>query len=413
MRLPLEGIRIVDLTLVIAGPVATRILAALGAEVIKVEAPWGRAIGRGSSPPSLPGAPRPYNALPTFNEVNRGKKSISLNLQHPLGREAFLRLVTLSDVVVENLSPRVLPNLGLDYPVLRRYRPDVILVSMPALGHKGPWGHYIAFGPGVEALGGLSSITGYEGGQPHKPGNYYADQNAAFHAALAVLVAVYRRRRTGRGAHLRVVLREATQATMGEFFLEPQMTGRIPTPMGNRHPWMAPHGIYPCRGEDAWVAIACATDAHFHALCAVIGRPDLTEDPRFADSLARKRHEALLDAPISAWTRRHTPREAMLILQGMGVPAGAVLTVADILGDPHWRERGFVEEVDHPEMGRTLHPTLPWQATGMPRRQSTPAPLFAQDNRVILQDLLGLPPAVVAQMDAEGVSPSEPVEGSR
>ncbi|GBD11769.1 Acetyl-CoA:oxalate CoA-transferase [bacterium HR23] len=409
MSLPLEGIRIVDLTLVIAGPVATRVLSALGAQVIKVEAPWGRTIGRVHSLPSQPGASRPYNANPAFNEVNRGKWSIALNLQHPLGKDAFLRLVSVSDVVIENFSPRVLPNLGLDYPVLRQHRPDIILVSMPALGHKGPWRNYISFGPGTDALGGLSSITGYEGGPPHKPGNYYADQNAAYHTAFAVLTALYRRRRTGRGAHLRIALREATQAVIGEYFLETQMTGCIPTRMGNRHPWMAPHGIYPCRGDDAWVAIACATDQHFRALCAVIGRPDLASDPRFVDSLSRKHNEAQLDEPMSAWTRLHTPKEAMHILQQAGVPAGAVFTVPQMLEDPHWRALGFIREVAHPEMGKALHPGLPWRASGLAPRQDAPAPLFAEHHRTVLHDLLGLPAEVVAQMEAEKVAPLEPV----
>ncbi|MCS7207665.1 MAG: CoA transferase [Dehalococcoidia bacterium] len=411
MSLPLEGIRIVDMTIVIAGPVATQVLAALGAQVIKVEPPWGRTVGRVHSLPGVASTGKPYNAIPSFNEVNRGKWSISLNLQHPLGREAFLRLVSVSDVVIENFSPRVLPNLGLDYPVLRQYRPDIILISMPALGHTGPWRNYISFGPGTDALAGLSSLTGYEGGQPHKPGNYYADQNSAVHTAFAVLTALYRRRRTGKGAHLRIALREATQAVIGEFFLEPQMTGRIPTRMGNRHPWMAPHGIYPCKGQDAWVAIACATDQQFRSLCALIGRPDLAQDPRCADSLSRKRHEALLDAPISAWTRQHSPQEAMDILQQAGVPAGAVFTIPQILENDHWRSLGFVREVHHPEMGRALHPGLPWRATGLIPRDGEPAPLFAQHTSAVLGDLLGFSAETIAQMVAQKVAPAEPVGG--
>ncbi|MFN3973866.1 MAG: CaiB/BaiF CoA transferase family protein [Dehalococcoidia bacterium] len=411
MSLSLEGVRIVDLTLVIAGPVATRVLAALGAQVIKVEPPWGRTVGRVHSLPSLLGSARPYNANPAFNEVNRGKMSISLNLQHPLGKEAFLRLVSVSDVVIENFSPRVLPNLGLDYPILRQHRPDIILVSMPALGHKGPWRNYISFGPGTDALGGLSSVTGYEGGQPHKPGNYYADQNSAYHTAFAVMCALYRRRRTGKGAHLRIALREATQAVIGEYFLEPQMTGRVPTRMGNRHPWMAPHGIYPCKGEDAWVALACAADEHFRALCLLIGRPNLADDPRFADTLSRKRNEALLDGPISQWTSQHTPREAMHLLQRAGVPAGAVFKAPEMLEDPHWKALGFVQEVEHPEMGRALHPGLPWRASEMTPRQGVPAPLYAEHNEAVLHSILGLDPQVVTQMREEKVAPAEPIGG--
>ena len=383
--LPLGGTRIIDLSAAIAGPVATRVLAHLGAEVIKVEAPWGRAAeGTGR---------RPYNAIPSFNEANRGKKGLSLNLQEPEGKEVFLRLVGVSDAVVENFSPRVLRNLGLTYDVLRRARPDIILVSIPALGAEGPWADFIAFGPGAEALGGLCALTGYEGGPPLKAHLFYADQNAAFHAAVALLAALYRRRRTGQGGHIVVPLRECVQAVIGEAFLEAQMRGfQSPPRRGSRHPSWAPHNVYRCRGEDAWAAIACATDEEFQRLCQVMGRPGLAEDPRFADSLSRKRNEAALDGLVEEWTRERTPQEAMALLQAAGVKAGAVLTAADLFKhDPHWQTRAYWDRAVHPEAGEGVHPGLPWKALRMERITGGPAPLFAQENAWLQRELLGLP----------------------
>ncbi|MCH8088025.1 MAG: CoA transferase, partial [Chloroflexi bacterium] len=178
--LPLHHVRVVDLTNVIAGPVATRVLGQLGAQVIKVELPWGRAIGNIALHTQESNHPRPYNAVATFNEVNRAKLSIAIDLGHKNGKRLFLELVGLSDVVIENYSPRVMGNLGFPYQELVKVRPDLIMISMPALGDPGPWSNYISFGPGTEALAGLCDITGYQGGPPLKPGNFYADQNAAF-----------------------------------------------------------------------------------------------------------------------------------------------------------------------------------------------------------------------------------------
>lgn len=409
--LPLSHVRILDLTNVIAGPVATRILAQLGAQVIKIEAPWGRAVGRvhAFQPEATRG--RPYNAVASFNEVNRAKLSISLDLQRPEGKHAFKSLVAISDVVIENYSPRVMPNLGLPYDVLKQLRPDLVMVSMPAMGmgNAGPWANYISFGPGTDALAGLSDLTGYEGGPPSKPGNFYADQNSATHVAFAVMAAVHCRRQSGQGQHIQVVLREATMAVIGDSFLECQMTGRVPTRMGNRHPWMAPHNVYPCVGEDSWVAIAVATDAEFQRLCQVIGEPELERDPRFADSLARKRHEQDLDPYIEAWSRTRTRQQAMLALQRHGVQAGAVLTVGDLRRDPHWATLGFADEVDHPEAGHGVHPGLPWRSSHDKRGLGRPAPLFAEHNAYVLGDLLGMPEDVRESLRLKKVAPEEPV----
>ncbi|MBI2872293.1 MAG: CoA transferase [Chloroflexi bacterium] len=409
--LPLSHVRILDLTNVIAGPMATRVLAHLGAQVIKVEPPWGRAVGRILAFRPEAGRGRPYNAIPSFNEVNRAKLSASLDLRRTEGKQLFQALLAISDVVVENYSPRVMPNLGLAYEALRQVRPDLIMVSMPAMGagDLGPWANYISFGPGTDALAGLSDLTGYEGGPPSKPGNFYADQNSASHVAFAVMVALRHRRRTGQGQHIQVVLRETTMAVIGECFLEYQMTGGVPTRIGNRHSWMAPHNVYPCAGEDSWVAIAVASDAEFQRLSQAIERPELAQDPRFADGASRKRNERELDPCIEAWTRSRTRQEAMLALQRHGVRAGAVLTVGDLKTDSHWAALGSTDAVDHPEAGHGVHPGLPWRASRSGGQLGRPAPLFAEHNAFVLGDLLGLPEEDMLRLQQAGAAPTEPM----
>ena len=280
--LPLTGVRVLDLTNVIAGPVATRVLGNLGAEIIKIELPWGRSVGNMAIFTSDKSVERPYNKNAGFNEVNRAKRSISLDLADPRGKALFECLVSISDVVIENYSPRVMPNLGLTYSHLRTLRPDLIMVAMPALGSPGPWSNHISFGPGTEGLGGMCHVTGYQDGPPSKPGNFYSDQTSAFHVATAIMAAIWKRRRTGQGKQIEIVLRDVTMAVIGEYFLEYQLTGRSPTRIGNRHPSMAPHNVYRCKGDDAWVVIAVASDAEFDSLCDATGNAHWKTGDRFS-----------------------------------------------------------------------------------------------------------------------------------
>ena len=391
---PLSQLRVVDLTNVIAGPVATRVLGQLGAQIIKVEPPWGRSIG----------------GVALFNEVNRAKMSIAIDLSHESGQEAFLRLVSLSDVVIENYSPRVMPNLGLSYDELREVRPGLIMVSMPAMGASGPWTNYVSFGPGTDAVAGLSDITGYEGGPPHKPGNFYADPNAAFHVATALMAALWQRRRTGRGQLMEIVLRETTMAVIGEYFLEYQLTGSEPQRTGNRHPRMAPHNIYRCQGDDAWIAIAVASDEEWRRLCKAMGDPGWCRDDRFDTVQGRRRHQDDLDCRIQSWSGRRTNYEAMDILQSNGVKAGAVLKAPEILDDPHYRERGYIDHTEHPEAGSLKHPGLPWRSSRASHNLGQRAPLFPEHSDWVLGDLLTLEESEIAQMRLNATAPLEPTE---
>ena len=408
-RTALNSVRIADLTNVIAGPVSTRILAQLGAEVIKVELPWGRAIGNITMHASG-GGDRPYNQVTSFNEVNRAKKSIAIDLTHEEGRETFKEIVGISDIVIQNFSPRVMRNLGLDYDDLVSIKPDIIMVSMPALGLEGPWSQYISFGPGTDALSGLSSITGYTDGPPHKPGNFYADHNSAFHVAAGIMSSLYRRFVTGEGQHIEIVLREATMSVIGEHFLGYQLTGEEPARIGNDHPNFSPHGIYPCKGDDSWVAISIESSEEWLSLCNVVGSNRLRDAEDLLELSERKKQRDLIDSEIQIWTLDRTRYQAMEELQAGRVRAGAVTKASDILSDPNIETRGYLDRFDHPDAGPSTTPGLPFQFSEMPVIQGIRAPLYSEHTEWILKDLLGISDDKAREMTESGTTPLEPID---
>lgn len=408
---PLAGVRVVDFTNAVAGPIATFILADLGAEVIKVEAPNGRPPNAGASAaPLREGASVPgYDRIMLFNELNRGKRSVVLDVAKPGGRDAFLDLVRISDVVVQNFAPRVMGNLGLDYERLRAVRPDVILVSMPAFGLSGPYRDRGAYGPGIDAMSGLSHLTGYADGPPMKPGNFFCDQNAGVHAAFAAVAALRHQRRTGEGQHVELAMVEGEFQVLGDAYIDFAMNGRERMRTGNDHPSMAPHAVFPCLGQDAWVAIAVEDDAQWLALCDVIGRPALGIDARFSTAGPRHAHRAELFEPIATWTRQRTHYEAQQALQGAGVAAGAVLDVAELLRDPHVEARHGFEYVDSSGVGPTPYPRVAFTLSGTPVPLERPAPGFGEANHYVLHDLLGRNAAELDALRETGVVTDAPV----
>jgi crotonobetainyl-CoA:carnitine CoA-transferase CaiB-like acyl-CoA transferase len=409
-RRPLEGIRAIDFTNAVAGPLASSLLAVLGADVIKVEAPNGRPRqAAGVAPCASGGDERPWDRILAFNAFNHGKRSFVVDVTQQAGRDLFLRLAAHADVVVQNFSPRVLPNLGLGYEILAAANPRIILVSMPAFGLDGPYRDRGSYGPGVDAMSGLSHLTGYADGPPMKPGNFFCDQNAAVLAAFAALCALRHRDRTGEGQHVELAMIEGEFQVVADACLDAVMNGREQRRMGNDHPWMAPHGVFPCQGEDAWVAIAVAGDEQFEALCGVIGRPDLAADPRFALAPARHANRRFLDDPIAAWTRSRTHYEAQAALQAAGVPAGAVLNAVELLADPHVVARRGFEYVDTPCVGPTPYPRPAFILSGTPVPLERPGPPFGGANAQVLRGLLGLDAATIASLYAGSVVADEPV----
>ena len=379
-RRPLEGVRIVDLTFVVSGPVGTSLLGALGAEVIKIENTQGR------SPRQARDSLMQRNS--TFMELNRNKLGVALNLNVPEAKEALLKLIAISDVVIDNFSPRVMRNFKLEYDDLVKVKPDIIVTRMPAFGTTGPLRDRGAFGPGIDAMSGLSHLTGYSDSTPLKPGNYYCDYNAGVHAALAVMTAIFARRRTGRGQFIEVAMRDGESQLIGEYILDYVMNGRVQSRAANWHPTMAPHNVYSALGEDRWLSIAVGHDDEWAALCRVMGKPFLITDPKFSTVLARKRNEAEVDAIVETWTREQDPISAMHQLQREGVPAAAVHTSQDIALDPQFEYRGTFQDVETRE-GESLRLGRPAWLAKNATIQLERGPEHSEHTREVLQNLLG------------------------
>lgn len=400
--LPLEGVRIADFSWVWAGPFCTMHLAHLGAEVIKIESHTRLDLTR-----RLPFYPKDVepgvNRCALFNQWNQGKKSLLLNLTTATGIAVAKELITKSDIVVENFATGVMDHLGLGYEELKQLKPDLIMASISGYGHTGPRHHYLAYGPAIAPLTGLSSLTGYAGGSPQEVGISYGDPNSGIHAAVAVCAALAARQRTGRGQHIDVSLWETMEALVPEGWMDYVMNGVQPPRQGNRDPWMAPHDCFRCAGEDAWVTIACGTEAEWRALCQAIGQPQLAGDARFHTASARKVHEDALAQILTAWTATREKWEVTRMLQAVGVAAFPSMTSKDLVEDPHLNERGFFARLAHPEVGVRTHTGVPWLLTHAPNGVRAPAPVLGQDTDQVMRDILGYSDARIVQLKEEKV----------
>ena len=412
-RRALDGVRVLDFSRIWAGPHCTKLLADMGAEVIKVESvrnwdPHRMIVGSGNLPGGEPG-PDPWNRSGWFNTLHMSKLGVTCEIRHPEGRAVLEELVSISDVVVENFRAGLMARRGFDYDHLRGIRPDIIVLSMPAFGNTGPWKDFIQYGIGQEQLGGVSSMNGYRNEDaPVKSGVNFGDPISGAHAAGAILSALWRRRRTGQGAFLDVSQLESTIMTVGEHLLGYQMTGQTPHNRDNRHPDMAPHGAYPCRGEDRWVTIAVDSDAQWRRLCEVMGQPHLAGDVRFATQDSRHQNHDALDGIIGSWTATHDAQELSDLLQRNGVAAAPVMTAEDIFNDPHYQDRGVLELVDHPSAGMYFMPGIPWKMSGTPGEVRWPAPRLGEHNSYVFSQLLGMSDQDVYTLDESEVTGTEP-----
>ncbi len=318
-------------------------------------------------------------------------------------RDVIKRLVAISDVVIENFSPRVMRNWGLEYEDLAKINPGIISVSMPAFGRTGPRANMTSYGPGIDAMSGLSFLTGYPDKPPLKPGNYYCDYNAGVHAALAVMAGLYHRRKTGEGQMIEVAMRDGETQLVGEYVLDYALNGRVDQRMANRDPMLAPHSIYPCRGDDKWLAITATNDAEWTALCNVMSRPDLATEPTFATAVDRKRNEDRLDAEITAWTATQDHIEAMHLLQQAGVPAGAVLSTAEIAEDAQYLHRNAFNAIDMGD-GQTLRVSRAGWTARHSRIVSRRGPQQSEHTETVLRDLLGMTEAEIDALVEAGAT---------
>ena len=385
----LHNIRILDFSWVLAGPYATRILADFGAEVLKVQ-------------PLLPEAEDTFSRG-YYNTWNRNKLGISLNLNKPQGVALAKKLVAVSDAVVENFTPRVMANWGLDYDSLKKIKPDIIMLSLSAMGNTGPWRDYSGFGPTIQAFSGITYLTSFPGKPPLGLGTSYADHVAGLLACLALLGALEYRRRTGEGQYIDVSQVEAMSSLLGSAILEYMVDGKETEPVGNSSTEAAPHGVYCCRGDDRWCAIAVFTDEEWQGFKRALGNPPWAEDRKFATLTGRLKHSEELNRLVEGWTKKRTAEEVMALLQGQGVAAGVVQDASDLANDPRLRERGFFIELDHPELGKTISDAVPVRLSDTPARYTRPAPVLGQDNDYVYGKLLGLSRDELTELKKQGI----------
>ncbi|MDD5189581.1 MAG: CoA transferase [Dehalococcoidales bacterium] len=418
-QLPLAGVRILDLSMWFAGPMCTRLLADMGAEVIKIESvghvdPWRGPVSVEMARLQFPARPennRPYDVSPGFNLENRNKYGITLDLRHPKAKEIFRNLVKISDVVVENYSPRVMPKLGFSYEALKEINPKLVMMSLPALGSTGPDKDYRAFGQTIDCMSGMAYLTGYLGEEPMlQSGLSYGDPLSGMNAAFGVVAAILRRRRTGEGIHIELSQVEGLIAFNADSILDYTMNGRIRERMGNRDRSMAPQGTYRCLGIDKWVSLAVPSDEVWQKFCAAIGNPAWTQEARFGDAISRYENQDEMDKLIEGWTLQHNNYEVMAILQAVGVPAGPGLDSQELLNEPHLNARGYYEIKSHKVAGsfREIGPFALFSKTPLHIRMAAPG--FGEHNEYVLGKLLGISAEEMAALQAENIIGDKPLE---
>lgn len=380
---PLHGVRIADFTLHAAGPFCAHMLSLLGAECIKIES-----AGR----PDIFRKPHPvYGRMgaATFDQVASNKVSVQLNLKDARGAELAKRIVAVSDIVAESFRPGVMDRLGLNYEALKAVKPDIVMVSVSASGQTGPERGYAGYAPLFGAAGGLGTLTGYDDGPPTEI-RHVMDHSTGLTAAMATLAAYLRKKRTGLGQHVDVAAREVASGFIGDALLQFAATGIAPRRMGNDAPQIAPHNVYPCAGDDAWVSIVVATDDEWRAFAKVLQRPEWLNDARFASAQARCTHRRELDREIGAWTRSRSREEVTRALQAAGVAAFPSYTAQDIVDDAHLNERGTIKTMHGPdgESRKVVGP--PWRFSRTPAKLERWTPKLGEHNEYVFGELLGL-----------------------
>ncbi|MDE2302861.1 MAG: CoA transferase [Sphingomonadales bacterium] len=390
---PLAGVRVVELTKVWAGPYTGKLLAHLGAEVIKLESRTNldemRAYGGAD-----------IDSAPYFLSINQEIRSVQVNMKTAEGLDLVRRMIAQSDIVIDNIRPGAMARSGLDYPHLKAIKPDIIQVSIKMWGDDGPLGYQTGYAPSFAALSGLFYLVGHEGEVPRGMNIRYGDSTAGAAAALAAIAALHHREATGEGQFVDVSAVEALSAMVGDSLTAFALTGEVPRAMGNADPDMAPHGAYRCRGEE-WISIAVADDGEFAGLCAVL--PTLADDPRFATHASRLAHRTALDAALDEATRAHGSAELAEMLRGKGVPAFRSMSSLDLAGDGFlWESGGFRMVSDH------RHGTRPiigpsWRMSPDEARIERGAPLLGEDNTYVYRGILGLGQAELDELIARKI----------
>ena len=419
-RLPLEGVRILDFTVVWAGPYGTQILADWGAEVIRVESikhypPTTRgmvlrptkemaaASAMAQFPNHDPGE-RPWNRSASFNAHARNKCSMTVDLRRPEGQETLDRLLEMADGVVENNVPVSMERINLTWERVQKVNPRAIMIRQPAFGVDGLYKNYRTFGSHMAAVVGHYSFMGYRGEDPGMSGNTLtADAGGGAAGALAFAAGLRYREKTGKGIFIELATAENFSTYLGDKFMDYSMNGRVAELQGNRDPLYAPQGVYPCQGEDRWIAVSVTSDEAWRKLAGtVMQRPDLAADQRFATLEGRLANHDELDAEMIGWAIALDAQEAMHLLQSNGIAAGVVMNEADAFSDPHLDERGFWEELTAVEVGTHLYSSTLWKAANTPRRHRWGPPRLGEDNDYVYRELLGFSDDEYTAFEAAG-----------
>ena len=382
---PLKNLRVINFGWIWAAPALSSALAEMGAEVIKVET------GRRVDNTRRSGANFRDVPLHTHSSLTllRGQKSITLDLGNKESAEIAHALLATADIAVENYRPGTVARWGLDYESVRKARPDIIMISLSAGGQTGPLSKISTFGSTLSCLTGLDSLQGYVDGPPQGFGTAHIDPLNAYFGLIAVMAALRHRERTGEGQYIDLGQWESTSTMFGSQSLDYQWNGRVQGPMGNRDAAMAPHGVYPSLGDDAWVSIAIETEEQWRSFTKALGKPSWSKRPHFADMYRRLRHQTDLDAHVSDWTRLRTAADASTLLQQAGVPAFPVFSDADAFTDPHYVGRDAWVEVEEPFGPLTVY-GIPWKLSETPGRVKKAPPLLGQDNHYVYQELLAM-----------------------
>lgn len=392
---PLQGVRVVELTKVWAGPYTGKLLAFLGAEVIRIESETSLDVTRFYGVDDI-------NNAPGFKAVNPQKLSVQIDMKSKAGINLILDLLRESDILIENLRPGAVKRLGLGYDTVKAVKPDIVYTSMGMWGNQGPLSYQTGYAPCFAALSGLSSLVGYEGQPPAGMNVRYADSTFGAAAAFATVAALFHRRRTGVGQYIDVSAVESMTSMIGDSLMDYTLNGNIQTCHGNRHPDMAPHGVYPCL-EDEWICLAAEDDSVWHRIANAMGQPELANDARFNTLANRKRHEDTLNQIIATWTSVNQAQVLANRLQTLGIAATKSLSSVDLVSDCHLWAREFYCEVAESDGG-----TRPIVGPGWKMSRgaaiTSGAPRLGEHNAYIFGEVLGLSAEEQQTLAAAGIT---------
>ena len=398
-------LRVLDISMGWAGPLVGQMFAEMGADVIKVEDTHHFDWWRGSlsmGPPEM----QPIERASVFNTANRGKRGVTLDLANARGIEILKRLIEVSDILVENFSPGVMDRLGLGYQSVSAINPRLIMISMPSFGSDGPECNARGYGNTVEAMAGVTGLTGYHDGdgQRYTLSNALGDPVGGLHGVFALMVALREREHTGRGQLIELAQVESLIPFVTNAIVDFQFTGKVPAVRGNRHREHAPHGIYRCTGDDNWIALACETDGQWRSLAHALG----IDDKRFATASERKANEDALDAEISRAIAQLSAEDCIARLRDAGVLAAPVNPASAVMADPQIQSREYFVAIDRAVVGTHLYPGAVARIPDTPLRADTPAPLLGEHNRQVFAETLGMIDDEISELERIGVIGSSP-----